>query len=256
MTDKVGFDDLAARGMTREQFEALPRKDEFASDAAPGAPAYAFDPAFDAEHFVSRVIRYASERTDAAHDFHEAAALVGLAAAIPGLRARLGPYPRGLPANLYALLIAESTRSRKSTSVDIAQDLVHRALPRHGLPDLVSPEGFIEELAAHPNDGTVWYLDEFGGLLDKLHHAKYMSGLREALLSLYAGPERYRLQRHSKRVKGGDVVDDADQVDRPHLSILGATTPAVFQLLEATLVDRGDILVEHVGKAVIWERTR
>jgi hypothetical protein len=204
----------------------------------PGVPGaihvapYAFTDAFPAEHFVSRLIRYAAERTDAAHEYHEAAALVGLAAATPGLRVRLGPYPRGLPTNLYVLLIGESTRSRKSTSSEIAQDLHLRALPRHRLPDLVSPEGFTEELAAHPDDGTVWYLDEFGGLLDKLHHAKYLAGLREALLTLYGGPERYRLQRHSKRIKGGATVEDADQVDRPHLSILGATTPAVFQILE------------------------
>src|SRR5262245_14809189 len=43
------------------------------------APPYSFTAAVSPDHFLGRWIAYASARTDAAHEYHEAAALVLLA---------------------------------------------------------------------------------------------------------------------------------------------------------------------------------
>jgi hypothetical protein len=182
------------------------------------------------DHFLKRWIEYAGMRTDAAREYHEAAALVLLAGATPNVRARLAPYPRGLPTNLYALMIGDSTTSRKSTSESFARDAQGCAMQRSLCADHFSPEGFVEQLASRPNDSTTLYVDEFGELLAKLHHAKHMAGLRGLLLTVYAG-EDYTYRRHSKTGKHGVKIEDKDHVRQPHLSIFGATTPAIFDML-------------------------
>lgn len=199
---------------------------------------YRFAPVVPAEHFLAQWITYASGRTDAAHEFHEAAGLCLLAGATPRIRARLAPYPNGLSTNLYALLIGASTTSRKSTSKDLARDVQARALPGSLCADHFSPEGFVEAMAGRPNDSTSLYVDEFSELLDKLHHAKHMAGLRGLLLTVYAGDD-YTYRRHSKRSKNGERVDDEDVLEGPHLTILGATTPVVFNLLNESDVTCG-----------------
>jgi hypothetical protein len=166
---------------------------------------YTFDSAFDDDHFVSRWLAYASERTDAAHEYHEAAALALLAAATPTVRARLAPYPGGLPTNLYVLLLGDSTTSRKSTTKDLARDVQALAVPGSLSADHFSPEGFVEQLASRPHDSTTVFVDEFGELLDKLHHAKHMAGLRGLLLTCYSGDD-YTYRRHTKRAKDGTRV--------------------------------------------------
>jgi hypothetical protein len=192
---------------------------------------YAFEPALPADHFVSRFLAYAASRTDAALEYHELGGLILLAAATPRIRARLAPYPHGLATNLYGLLIGDSTRSRKTTSKDLALDIAERALPGVLLADQSSPEGFIEQLSQRPDDSTVWALDEMGDMLLKLNSAHYMAGFRGLLLTVY-GSATYRHTRHSKRrSKEGGRQADEDVIERPHLSILGATTPALFHHL-------------------------
>ncbi|MGH7393760.1 MAG: hypothetical protein ACREM3_30535, partial [Candidatus Rokuibacteriota bacterium] len=151
----------------------------------PEAP-YTFAPAFPPDHFVSRFVEYGSHCVDTAHEYLETTALVLLATATPGVRARLRQYPRGLPTAFYALLIGDSTRSRKSTVAGLGLDLLIDAVPDCRLAEQASPEAFLEQLASRKNDSSLWYLDEAGETFDKLHHAKYLAGLRGLLLELHA----------------------------------------------------------------------
>ncbi len=191
---------------------------------------YHFETPFPPGHFVRDYMDYAAERTDASHAYHEAAGLALLALATPNVRAHLAPYPHGLPANLYLLIVGDSTRSRKSTAISLATDIAGAAIPGCRIPDAFSPEAFAETLAARPKDSTLWAPDEFGETLLKLRTSKYMAGLTGLLLTLYAG-NNYEVRRHSKRVKGGGSEEDTDRIEQPNLSILGATTPAVFETL-------------------------
>lgn len=191
---------------------------------------YSFDTPFPSGHFVKDYLDYAADRTDASHAYHEAAGLALLALATPNVRAHLAPYPQGLPANLYLLIVGDSTRSRKSTAISLAADIGGAAIPGCRIPDAFSPEAFAETLAARPKDSTLWAPDEFGETLLKLRSSKYMAGLTGLLLTLYAG-NNYEVRRHSKRVKGGGSEEDTDRIEQPNLSILGATTPAVFETL-------------------------
>jgi hypothetical protein len=96
----------------------------------------------------------------------------------------------------------------------------------------------IEQLAKRSGDTAMWDVDEIGDLLDKMHHAKHMAGLRGLLLTVYDGRD-YRYSRHSKRTKGGGTVEDEDCIRQPHLCVIGATTPGVFDLLTSGDVRSG-----------------
>ena len=199
---------------------------------------YQFAAAFPRGHFVHAFIEYASGRTDAAHDYHEAAALILLASATPNVRAPLAQYTDGLPTNLYVLAVGDSTSSRKSTAKNIARDLQYRVIPDSLLADQSSPEAFIEQLASRSGGPSTWFVDEMGEMIEKLHHAKYMAGLRGLLLQAYDGGA-YHYQRSTKRSKVGTPIPDVLLVERMHLSILGAATPAVFETLTGRDVETG-----------------
>ncbi|PWU22149.1 MAG: hypothetical protein C5B48_10560 [Candidatus Rokuibacteriota bacterium] len=201
-------------------------------------PAYVFNPALPSDHFVSRFIDYAKECVDAAHDYFETIALILLATATPGIRARLRQYPRGLPTAFYAILIGDSTRSRKSSSAGLGLDLVNEVFPDCRLAEQASPEAFIEQLATRGHESSVWYVDEIGETLDKLHHAKYLAGTRGLLLELYEG-RPYRYKRTTKKTRAGTSVTDEMVIERPHLSVIGATTPSIFEIVTARDVSSG-----------------
>ena len=206
--------------------------------APPPSEPYTFTPAFEPTHFVSQMIAYASTCTDAAHEYHEAAALILLASVTPNVRARLRPYPSGLPTAFYALFMGDSTISRKSTSKNLAKDLLARVVPDALLAERSSPEAFVEQLALRSGDSATWWVDEFGETLDHLHHAKYMTGLRGLLLELYEGAD-HRSRRTTKRTKSGTPIPDEMIVTRPHLSLLGCGTPAIFEILSSRDLSSG-----------------
>lgn len=210
--DSDAAERAAIQAVEREAEEALP----YTSPCAP-------------DHFISKWIDYGIARTDASPEYHEAAALVLLASATPGVRVKLAQYPQGLPTNLYCLVIGDSTTSRKSTATGFARDIHGDALRDGICADAFSPEGFIEQLAARGRDSMTLYVDEFSELLTKLAHSQYMAGLRGNLLTMYDGRD-YTARRHTKNNRG-TKVEDSDHVERPHFSILGATTPGIFDNL-------------------------
>jgi len=234
-------------GATREQilkgieaapFAMLATLDTAHDEPLPPAPPYSFTPAFPPDHFVSQFIAYAAECVDAAHEYFEGLALILLAMGTPNVRARLRAYPKGLLTAFYLILIGVSTVSRKSSASNLARDLLTQVLPGSLLADQTSPEAFIEQLAQRPGDSSLWYIDEIGETFEKLQHAKYMAGLRGLLLSLYDGND-YSYKRTSKLDRKGERVNDDLIIERPHLSVLGATTPAIFEVITSRDVRSG-----------------
>jgi hypothetical protein len=230
---------LGALNGNRPAARAASEPDPEPDPSPPAAEApYTFAPAFPPDHFVSEFITYGTQCVDCSHDFLETAALVSLAVATPGVRARLRQYPRGLGTAFYSILIGDSTRSRKSTAAGLALDLLHDAVPDCLLADQASPEAFIEQLAARSRASTLWYCDEIGETIDKLQHAKYMAGMRGLLLSLYDG-RSFRYKRTAKKTKSGTSVDDSLEIEEPNLAVLGATTEALFEIINGRDVASG-----------------
>jgi hypothetical protein len=199
---------------------------------------YRFITALPRDHFVSQFIAYGAECVDAAHEHIETTGLTMLGVATPGVRARLRQYPRGLSTASYSILLGDSTRSRKTSVASLGLDLLADAVPDARLSEHASPEAVVEQLAERDGDSTLWYADEIGETLDRLHHQKYMAGLRGLLLELYEG-RPYRYKRTTKRTKGGVAIVDEMTIERPHLCVLGATTPAIFEIITARDIASG-----------------
>ena len=208
----------------------------------PAPCVYTFEPAFPDGHFVTSWIDHFSRQCDAAREFHEAAALVALAQATPTLTARTSGAAQGLRTNLYVLLVGDPGRSRKSTAKDYAVEAVNLALPGVMLPESMSHEGMIEALAERSASGltegtgaALWAVDEFSDMLVKLVTARHLAGMRGLLLELYA-----RTTYTYKRVsKGKSHAEDAFRIQNVSFSVIGCSTPTVFQNLDNTAVGSG-----------------
>lgn len=242
--------DLAGQGYT-DQVELAPKLTGKRSPAPEPAltaepkPAsirsadYKFTHGWPTGHFVARYIEYAAARTDAAHEYHEAAALALLAACTPNVRTYLDPWPDGLNTSLYLIMVGGTTSSRKSTSLAFARRLMAQVEPAAVLAERMTPEAMVEQLAARSRQGSLLVGDEFGEALETiLKRDSYMSGIRELLLSLY-GSRRYKYTRRSKRDKGGEVRADVDEIIDPHLVVLTASTGAIFDALSRRDVQTG-----------------
>lgn len=197
---------------------------------------YRFDAIFDESHFIGRYVAYASRKNDAPHEYHEALAAVILGAVTPGVRAHLSAWPTGLATNLYLVLVGDSTRFRKSTATGEAKLLLAGVDPGAVFPDHFSVEAMMEQIAVRSGKPAIWFPDELGHVLDE---AERKPLLHDALTTLYDSPATYDYARHSKRIKGGSVVDDHDRIQDPHWNVVGATTPAIFDSLSTRTVQSG-----------------
>ncbi|HKW00713.1 MAG TPA: DUF3987 domain-containing protein [Vicinamibacterales bacterium] len=182
---------------------------------------YTFASAFPPDHFISQYLEYASQTTDASHEYHEAAALTLLAVATPDVVARIAQFPRGLHTNLYALLVGQTSTSRKSTAKDRGKDLAKAVWPDAHLASKATPEALAEDLAAKSKSPTLWTVDEFAQALVQMHKREYMAGLSSLLLEIYGGDD-YTYKRTSKP----DVA-----ILEPHLCIIGCCAETVFDKL-------------------------
>lgn len=202
------------------------------TDGNPLAPApYDFAHIFPPGHFVRDWIEWAYTQTDAALDYHEAGALVALATLTPGVRLRLSAWgERGLGTNLYIMLVGSTTSSRKSTSAAFVRAAIAAVTDDGNMPDRTTPEAFLEQLARRSNKPALWIADEFGKMLKEWGGGKTAAeALSGILLTAYDGQDVI-YARHSKRVKGGETVEDVDRARDPHLSMMGLTTDSIFAM--------------------------
>lgn len=190
----------------------------------------------DTDNFIHRYIMYGASRTDASWDFHEAIALSLLATATYGLRMEMPHVPDGLKTNLYLILFGPSTFSRKSTCMDIGKDIQVNAIPTASLPANFTPGGFEEEIAIRSHQSSLLLVDEFSGILEKIHHQKYMAGLAEFIMTMYKESD----WQYSRTSKGGEKKHrDIVVIEGAHLSIVGNTTPTVMYRINEADVESG-----------------
>jgi len=80
--------------------------------------------------------------------------------------------------------------------------------------------------------------DEFQATLEGLTGRAYMAGARGMMLTLYDG-DAFTKARTKKRGKGGEKQNDSVVITNPHLSIVGACTPAIYDKLSSADVEDG-----------------
>ena len=236
--------DLAAQGYSEEvgpaeRLVATAKPEPERKSTGIRSADYRFAHGWPSGHFVARYIEHASGRTDAAHEYHEAAALALLASATPNVRTRLAAWPDGLATNLYFLLLGGTTSSRKSTSLGLARRIMRQVDSSAILAERMTPEAMIEQLAGRPRVGSLLVGDEFGEALAGILKADgYMAPMRELLLRLY-DDRHYKYVRRSKRTSSGAMQSDYDEVNDQQLVVLTASTGAIFETLSNRDVQTG-----------------
>lgn len=174
-------------------------------------------PAIPAEgDFVRRYLEWASKMTDAPCEFLVAGALACMSVAV-GRRVVLN---NRIYANLWLVLMGDSSVFRKSTSIALARTLCEEV----GLdvfPDRITPESFYETLAREPQG--LFALSELGGWLGAMSRS-YAAGLKQDMTELYDCPAEFRRIRKGPRNK---IVEF--KVRHPYIVLLSASTVEWFQ---------------------------
>jgi hypothetical protein len=97
--------------------------------------------------------------------------------------------------NLWFMILADTTLTRKSTAMDLAMDLVLEIDETLLLATDGSIEGFMTALSTRPGRVSLFLRDEFTGFMDQMAKKDYMSGFKEFLTKLYDGRTQKRLLR-------------------------------------------------------------
>jgi hypothetical protein len=104
--------------------------------------------------------------------------------------------------NLWFMLLADTTLTRKSTAMDIAMELLEEVDPDVLLAPDGSLEGLMQSLEIRPGKPSMFLKDEFSGLIEAMSKKDYMAGMAEALTKLYDGKTMKRvLKRETVTVR-------------------------------------------------------
>jgi len=207
-------------------------KDDSTSEALvmPRAPFVIVTPT---DSFITKYVEMAQQRTDAPPEAHELTA-AGVLSALAGPRPRipLAYAVDGVPLNLWTMNVADSTGSRKTTTLELGLGIVTNVLgPDAVLPWEGSPQAFIQKLADRDGQATIFARDEYSGILAQINRGGHMAGLAQFFIRAFdCKPIENARTRKRVKNKDGDVdeVDDTDRVGNPYFVKLCATTRAAF----------------------------
>jgi hypothetical protein len=178
--------------------------------------------------FVQEYITWAKTLGDAAPQYHQAGAFIILSTLLSG-SVRLPTSFGTIKPNLWFMLLADTTLTRKSTAMDIAMDLIEEVDSSAILATDGSIEGLMGSLSTRPGRPSVFLRDEFSGLLESITKKDYYAGMAEMLTKLYDG----KLQ---KRLLKKEVIEIKD----PCLVLFaGGIRNKVCSLLNAEMISSG-----------------
>lgn len=156
--------------------------------------------------FVERYIKWASGLGDAAPQYHQAGGFVALSSLLAG-SVKLPTSFGTVQPNLWFMILADTTLTRKTTSMDIAMDLIGEVDENILLATDGSIEGLFTALSTRPGQPSVFLRDEFSGLLDQMNKRDYMAGFAEMLTKLYDGKvQKRQLRKETVEVKNPCVI--------------------------------------------------
>jgi hypothetical protein len=169
--------------------------------------------------FVEEYIRWASGTGDAPSQYHEAGAFVILSSILSGAVRIPTSFGNVVP-NLWFMILADTTLTRKSTAMDLAMDLVYEVDDDVLLATDGSIEGMLRAMSLRPGRPSVFLRDEFTGLVEQMTKKDYMAGTAELLTKLYDG-------KPQKRVLSKEIID----VKKPCLVIFAGGIKTRMQSL-------------------------
>jgi hypothetical protein len=168
--------------------------------------------------FITRYVEYAAMRTDAPLEAHEALAFGILSAlAGPSVALPIATAVKGWRLTLWLLYLVNSTVGRKSTTLDLAVDVVRAVLGESALIHWEgSPQGLLQRLQTRDGQASVFVRDEYSGLMAGMNRGGHLAGLPQLLIKGYDGAVLENV-RTRKRGPDGDTHSDTDRVEDPYL---------------------------------------
>jgi hypothetical protein len=143
---------------------------------------------------IERYIEWAKSLGDAAPQYHQAGAFTALSSLLAGA-VQLPTSFGVIKPNLWFMILADTTLTRKSTAMDIAMDLVLEIDQDVIMATDGSIEGLLTSLSTRPGRPSVFLRDEFSGLLEMITKKDYYAGMPELLTKLYDGKMQKRILR-------------------------------------------------------------
>jgi ribosomal protein S25 len=169
---------------------------------------------------VEEYVEWAKTLGDAAWEYHQAGAFVCLSSLIAG-PVRLPTSYGTLVPNLWFMILADTTLTRKTTAMDIAMDLVTEIDSDAVLATDGSIEGLFASLAGRPGRPSIFLRDEFSGLLENISRKDYYAGMAEVFTKMYDGKYQKRvLRRETIEVKEPVLIMFAGGIKERVLSLL------------------------------------
>jgi hypothetical protein len=156
--------------------------------------------------WVERYIDWARNLGDAAHQYHQASAFIALSALLSGAVRLPTSFGTVIP-NLWFMILADTTLTRKTTSMDLGMSIVEEVNDEVLLATDGSLEGMFQALSTRPGKPSVFLRDEFTGLIEAMTKRDYMAGFAEMLTKLYDGKVQKRvLKKETISVKDPIVI--------------------------------------------------
>jgi ribosomal protein S25 len=144
--------------------------------------------------FVEEYVEWAKTLGDAAWQYHQAGAFICLSSMLAGPVRLPTSYGVMVP-NLWFMILADTTLTRKTTAMDIAMDLVMEVDPDVILATDGSIEGLFTSLSLRPGQPSIFLRDEFSGLLEQMNKKDYYAGMAETFTKMYDGKMQKRVLR-------------------------------------------------------------
>lgn len=150
----------------------------------------------DHRTFIERYVDWAKHRTDAPQAFHVGGALMTLSAVLAEhVRIPVHYNDEGIQTNLWVLLLADTTITRKSTAMSYPSKLLEEVAPDVLLATDGSIEGLLGGLANRPGKASMYERDEFSGFMSAVAKKDYMGDVIQYFCQLYDGSRIKRVLR-------------------------------------------------------------
>jgi hypothetical protein len=180
--------------------------------------------------FVERYTEWGRTRSDAASQYHEAGAFTILSALLSEGLVLPTSFGNLIP-NLWFMILGDTTLTRKTTAMEMAIEMIQLVYEEAVVATDGSIEGILTAMAARPHQGSVFYRDEFSGLLDAMRKRDYYTGMMEALTKLYDG-------KYQKRVLRKDTIEIRDPI---FVMLCGGIKSRIIELLDTEHIISGFI---------------
>lgn len=147
--------------------------------------------------FIDRYADWASTLTDAPVQYHRATGVSILSTVMTPYISLPTSFGTFIP-NIWIMVLAGTTMTRKSTSLDIARRLMDDVIEDYMLATDGSPEGLLTEMGFRDGKISVFHRDEVTGFMEAAGNREYMSGLLQSFTRLYDGQPETRILRREK----------------------------------------------------------